>query len=384
MAHARLEAVLGPDVPVQSTWPEGEEDAIRFVKRVSVGSPDVVVLGADLEPAAALDLAAAFNDEHPEVEVLLFATPTPRMWERALRGGIRDIIAPEGPDEEVRGRLERSLNMAQRRRANLAGEHSDEPTGQVIVVLSPKGGAGKTTVASNLAVGIGKASSSVVLFDTDLQFGDIASALRLTPDVDFSDAVNAGLTDATALKLALTPHHTGVYALCASDTPADADDITGEDVARAITLLRDEFAFVVVDTDAGLGERTLAAIDSATDLVFLCATDVPSVRSLRKELEALDTLGMGRQQRHFVLNRADAKVGLTPADIQETINHKIDVFIPSSRSVPMALNQGIPLLESGAASPVTRALQDLVGRFVGLPTPAAPAVRPGRRRRKEM
>ena len=83
-------------------------------------------------------------------------------------------------------------------------------------------------------------------------------------------------------------------------------------MSRAINLLQEEFAYVVVDTDAGLGERTLAAIDSATDLVFLCATDVPSVRSLRKELEALDILGMVRQHRHFVLNRADAKVGLSP------------------------------------------------------------------------
>jgi pilus assembly protein CpaE len=350
---------------------------------LSVSQPDVVVLGADLQPTSALDLAAAFNEEHPEVEVLLFATPTPRMWERALRGGIRDIIDPEGPDDEVRTRVERALSIAQRRRANLAGDVAEQVGGRVIVVLSPKGGAGKTTVSTNLAVGLAKAGQSVVLFDTDLQFGDVANALRLTPDVDFSDAVNAGLTDATSLKLALTPHHTGVYALCASDLPADSDDINGEDVSKAINLLRDEFEYVIVDTDAGIGERTLAAVDTATDLVFLCATDVPSVRSLRKELEALDTLGMVEAQRHFVLNRADAKVGLSPADIQETISHRINVFIPSSRTVPMAMNQGIPLLESGAASPVTRALTELVGRFVDLPDAAEPDARASRRRRKE-
>jgi pilus assembly protein CpaE len=252
-------------------------------------------------------------------------------------------------------------------------------------VLSPKGGAGKTTVSTNLAVGIGKASGKdTVLFDTDLQFGDVANALRLNPTVSFSDAVSSGLTDATAVKLALTPHHTGVYALCASDLPADSDDITGDDVARAISLLHQEFDFVVVDTDAGLGERTLAAIEQATDLVFLCATDVPSVRSLRKELEALDTLGFTGQNRHFVLNRADAKVGLSPADIQDTISHRIDVFLPSSRTVPMAMNTGIPLLETGTPSPVTKALQELVARFVDLPSePAAPGRGTARRRRKE-
>jgi len=143
-------------------------------------------------------------------------------------------------------------------------------------------------------------------------------------------------------------------------------------------------ALVSVLRGAGPGpHRTLAAIDGATDLVFLCATDVPSVRSLRKELEALDTIGMTHQRRHFVLNRADAKVGLSPADIQDTINHKIDVFVPSARAVPMALNQGIPLLESSTASPVVRALKELVGRFVEQPATPAPATRPSRRRRKD-
>src|SRR4051794_10953 len=107
--RSRLEAVLGPDVAVAAMWPETNEDAARFVKRVSAGPPDVVVLGADLDATRALELAAAVNDDHPEVEVVLFAPPTPRMWERALRGGIRDIITPEDPDEEVRSRLERAL-----------------------------------------------------------------------------------------------------------------------------------------------------------------------------------------------------------------------------------------------------------------------------------
>ncbi|MDP1805352.1 MAG: P-loop NTPase, partial [Acidimicrobiales bacterium] len=284
----------------------------------------------------------------------------------------------------VRAAIDRAIEVSQRRRANLTGERPDDSGSRVIVVLSPKGGAGKTTVSCNLAVGLaGLAPKEVVIFDADLQFGDVSNALRLVPSVTFSDAVAAGLTDATSVKLALTPHPTGVYALCASDLPADADDITGEHVATAIKLLQEGFKYVEDDTDAGLGERTLATIECATDLVFLCATDVPSVRGLRKELEALDTIGLSHARRHFVLNRADAKVGLSVSDIEDTINHRIDVLMPSSRSVPMSMNQGIPLLEEGTASPATRALEELVARFGDPVAQSAPASRSGRRRRRE-
>lgn len=154
-------------------------------------------------------------------------------------------------------------------------------------------------------------------------------------------------------------------------------------MSRAINLLREGFRYVVVDTDAGLGERTLATIECATDLVFLCATDVPSVRGLRKELEALDTIGLTEARRHFVLNRADAKVGLSVSDIQDTIHHRIDVMMPSSRSVPLSMNQGIPLLEEGGTTPAVRALEELVGLLGEPVVPATPASRSGRRRRKE-
>lgn len=379
-----VQGLFDPPVEVIATWPEEGVDAARVVKQLSALGGDVVLLGADLAGDRALEIAQAFDAEHPEIEVILFAATTPKVWEQALRAGVRDVLSPDVAEEDARSAIDRALDVSLRRRANLTGERLHNAGSKVIVVLSPKGGAGKTTMACNLSVGLAaQAPREVVLFDADLQFGDVSNALRLVPAVTFSDAVAAGLNDLTSLKLALTPHPTGVYALCASDLPADADDVTGEHVARAVNLLREGFRYVVVDTDAGLGERTLATIECATDLVFLCATDVPSVRGLRKELEALDTIGLTQARRHFVLNRADAKVGLSVSDIEETILHRVDIRMPSSRSVPLSMNQGIPLLEEGGASPAVRALEELVGLLGEPVAPVASAARSGRRRRKE-
>lgn len=359
-----LSGILGPQVDLASWWPGENDSPATIVKQVSRDLPSVVMLGPDLDVDRAIEIAAAFDEERPEIEVLLIGLLTSRLREKALRAGVRDLLTPALSGEAVREVVDRAIEVVQRRRANLTSDTASEPGGRVIVVLSPKGGAGKTTIATNLAVGLARsAPRQVILFDCDLQFGDVTDALRLIPETTFAHSVLAGLPDITTLKAALTPHPSGLYALCAPDAPAEADDISGEHIGRAIDLLRDEFRFVVVDSDAGLGEHTLAAIDRATDLVFVCSTDVPSVRSLRKELETLEAIGMTQQRRHFVLNRSDARVGLNVEDIQATVHQHIDIFIPSSRAVPVSLNKGSPILESDLTSPAAKALLPLVARF---------------------
>ena len=63
-------------------------------------------------------------------------------------------------------------------------------------------------------------------------------------------------------------------------------------MSQVVPLLAENFDYVIVDTSAGLDERTLAAIECATDLLLVSSLDVTSIRSLRKALDALDHLGV--------------------------------------------------------------------------------------------
>ena len=87
-----------------------------------------------------------------------------------------------------------------------------------------------------------------------------------------------------------------------------------------------------------------------TDIVLVTSTDVPSVRATRKEIETLDLLGLTDQQRHFVVNRSDARVGLPVSEIEATVGHAGHVTIPSSRLVPISVNQGTPVVVSDRRS----------------------------------
>jgi pilus assembly protein CpaE len=330
--------------------------------------PDVVALGPGLPSAAALELARRFDEDHPEINVVIVALPTPRLLEEALRAGARDVVSPEASPEELRTVFQRASENAARRRAHLTGEASG-PSARIIALASPKGGSGKTTVASNLAVGLAMAAPGrVAMVDLDLQFGDVGSALQLLPEHSIADAAESLATlDPMGLKVFLTPHPSGLHVLCAPDSPAEGDQVTSDAAARMLRLLATEFSYIVVDTCAGLNENTLAAFEVATDILFVCTMDVSSVRSLRKEIQALDQLGMHAPQRHFVLNRAQSRVGLEPGDVERTVGLPIDVAVPSSRAVPLSMNQGVPVVQSDPRSPVAKSVRQLVHRFAGRP-----------------
>lgn len=235
------------------------------------------------------------------------------------------------------------------------------PPNRVITIMSPKGGSGKTTVAANLAVGLARRHPrQVVLVDLDLQFGDVGNVLRLTPASTIVDIARQWPVDSANLKLALTSHTSGIYTLCAPNDPAEADEVTAEHVVGVIAALQRSFPFVVVDTDPGLSERVLSALDTSNDIVMVCATEIPSIRGLYKALGALDTVGLTSARRHFLVNRADAKVGVEIPDIERTIGHQVDIEVPSSIDVVRATNDGVPIMESQSNAALVAAFQKLV------------------------
>jgi pilus assembly protein CpaE len=372
---ARIADAFGDHVNGHSRyWRDGLFDGTKsaIVAELTRANPAVVAIGPDIPSAEALELAHAFDTHRPDVVVVLVAIPSIKLLENALRSGARNVVAPDAPDEDLLRTFTSALDAADRRRGVLVAPDAATPSRNVICVVSPKGGAGKTTVSTNLATGLALAApGEVVIVDLDFQFGDVASALRMTPTHTFADISRApSAVDSTTVKVFLTPSSVGLFALCGPESPVDADIITPAHVQHVVSLLASEFRYVVIDTGSGIDEPTLAALALSTDIVVLTSTDVPSVRATRKEIETLDLLGLTHQSRHFVVNRADARVGLPVSEIEATVGLQASVTIPSSRLVPISVNQGTPVLVSDRRSGVADAISRLTRRFADATTPA--------------
>ena len=348
-----------PSVP----FPAGPEEILA---RQSGEPLEVILIGPGVPIDRAIKLASLFDLMFPEISVVLVHETNEAVAVQAMRSGVRDILLPDADIDTVRIMLERaSLSAASRRRGLTLPNEPERESGRVIAVMSPKGGVGKTTVATNLAIGLAKlAPMSVVLVDFDVQFGDVASGLQLNPEHTLSDAVGStAANDSMVLKAYLTVHTAGIYVLAAPLNPVDSEHISGEQVGHVLAQLAAEFAYVVVDSSPGLGEHVIATLEHASDVVWVCGMDIPSIRGLRAGLQVLQEINLVPPGRHVVLNFADKYSGLRVQDVEETLGIPVDVVLPRSRSIPLSTNRGIPLLQAAGRDSAVKGLKKLVNRF---------------------
>jgi pilus assembly protein CpaE len=367
-----LQQVVGPTVEIDHRWDPAwlSQPPIEVVHATIGRDPYLVLIGPTVPEAHALEWAGAFDRERPDIGRVLVMPPTQELLMGAMRLGVREIVPPTAPAAQLREAIDRVLAVSTRLRS-ARPEQAPAPAGgltpvsRVITVLSAKGGTGKTVVATNLALGLNmRFPGRVVLVDLDVQFGDCASALNVEPEHTLTDAaLSAGNLDATALKLFLTPHPSGLFLLCPPVSLVDASEISGHQVKAILDQMINIFEYVIIDTSSGIDDHAITAMEFSTDLVLVCTSEVPSVRAMRRQVETLDTIGINHPKRHFVINRAATRVGLRSGDIEQMVGLPASVEMPSSRQVVMSTNQGNPILVSANRDPAARAMQELIDLF---------------------
>jgi pilus assembly protein CpaE len=251
----------------------------------------------------------------------------------------------------------------------------------MLIVLGPKGGTGKTLTSCNLGVSLAQADRRVALVDLDLQFGDVGLALGLKPQRPIYDlAKSGGSLDAEKVNAYLTEHSSGLRVLLAPTRPDHAGLVSIELLRETYAALRATHDFVIVDTPPGFTPEVIASIDGATDVCIVGMLDALSLKNTKLGLETLELMGFDPGRIRFVLNRADTKVGITKEDVLSIVGRQPDVLVPSDREVPLALNEGLPIVLANDRCEATRVFRELASRYIGatpVSAPAAPAARTG-------
>jgi pilus assembly protein CpaE len=334
-----------------------------------LGTGDSLVVAVADYTSEARDFVIKAHHQHPQRPIILLCpTGTSGSLGEAFNNGVDDIVAlPTTPgssaDPEVARQLAFTIQKAVMRRRGTVTPKA-ETVRNVICVLGLKGGSGKTLTSVNLGVSLAQAGHSVALMDLDLQFGDVALAMGLTPMRTIYDLVRSGGSlDAGKLEDFLMEHPSGARALLAPVRPDQAAMITVPFLQEVQRLLGEMFEFVVIDTPPSFAPEVISAVDSSNDVLVVAMRDTLSLKNTKLGLETLERMDYDRRRVKILLNRANTNVGIEREDVLAILGRDVDILLPSHRDITRSINQGEPIALQGA-SEAAKAFRSLAQMYI--------------------
>ncbi|HEX5248489.1 MAG TPA: AAA family ATPase [Gaiellales bacterium] len=354
MNHARLSIAAHGSFPgsmLDGAMPNGDDGLL-----IASGMTDFdrALMTAERDNSEALllftprledtyDLLRTSRSSRPAM-ALIVAVPGPQNGQlaEALKAGADEIVILPAEAAAVATAIHKAMARVS---AAAATRPSDAARSPLVAVLGPKGGTGKTTIATNLAADLATRGRETLLVDLDLQFGDVGVVLGVEPEHTIYDLATAGGTmDAERLRGFTGRSRDGVNVLLAPVRPDQADAVTAEHITAILDLARTTYDVVIVDTPPAFTSGVIAAVDQADLIVMLGSFDLPGLKNMKVGMETLQMMDVPAARILPVLNRANTKVGLLVADVTKVIGRAPEVAVPSDRGVPQSVNAARPII----------------------------------------
>ncbi|MGE5615233.1 MAG: AAA family ATPase [Bacillota bacterium] len=340
------------------------KDGAEAISVVGELRPDIVLMDINMPVMDGIKATEEITLNIPESTVIVMSVQGESEYVRqAMAAGARGFLCKPFDGDELSDMIIKTHENECRRRKKAADSgYHEELISNVITVFSTKGGVGKTTIASNLAVSMARTlKKRIVLMDLDLQFGDVAIMLNVSSKNTISDLVKEyGQLDANLVEEYLVTHISGVKVLPAPVKPEYAEYITGNHVEKLINILRESYHYIIVDTSANFHEAVLTALDMSDRILMVSTLDLPTIKNIKSGLDVMETLRYPAEKIHVVLNKASEQFGIKYKDFENTLRQPIWSYIPEdSQTVVTSANKGFPFVMTRTETKVARAIIDM-------------------------
>ncbi len=274
---------------------------------------------------------------------------------KAMRSGAREFL----PKPILKEDLVNTLN-----KINEQIYGSDKTTNcKVITTFSNKGGIGKTSIATNLALEIANITKEkVALVDMNFQLGDVATFLDIKPSFDISYVVkNLDGTDDSFLLSTLDKYKdTDLYILADPPYMEQAKDITPEQISKLFDALRETFAYVIVDTSNVFDGKTITVLDNTDFIMLVTIVNLPAIRNCQRCLDIFERLGYDKDKTKVVINRYMENDEVKAEDVEEALNQKVYWKIPNNYfTIMSSINKGLPVSLINPTSNIAQSYREL-------------------------
>ena len=237
----------------------------------------------------------------------------------------------------------------------------------VFAVFNPKGGVGKTTVATNLAAVLQlRKDMQVLLIDADTVTGHVGLSLGMTTGRSAADSwadEEAGYPHESLLDIA-EAHSSGIKVVSLATDPLRHPTLKGERVGDAIAEARHLVDAIVVDLHPSYSEVNLAVFALADRILVPVTPDLPAMRAAIQLKEVAVEVGV-RDRLSLVINRANS--GVTVKDMEETIGLQAMAHIRSAGlHFVWSSNAGMTLIDKFPRHPATQDFEHLAERLIAV------------------
>ncbi len=237
---------------------------------------------------------------------------------------------------------------------------------KIISTFSNKGGIGKTSIAVNLAMELAQLSKEkVALVDLNLQLGDVATFLDLTPSFAMDYIANniQNMDDNELLKTLTRYKNTSLYVIADPLNIDKSQEITAAQIEEILQSLKKSFSYIVIDIGTNIDSKMIKALDMS-DLILLVATvNLPAIRSIQRCMEMFNKLGYTQDKIKLVLNRYMENEEIKTSDIEEVVKQKVYWKIPNNYLTMMsAINKGVPVNEINPESNIAQNYMDFASK----------------------
>jgi pilus assembly protein CpaE len=283
----------------------------------------------------------------------------------AMKAGAVDYLEDPASESD----LAETLEQVKTRVTNQAAV--DE--GQLIAVVSAKGGSGASFVSVNLGHMMAAMSQkNTALLDLDLQYASLGQYLDLKCEHGLMQALDViDSLDETAMDAYMAKHKSGVSLLGPlPDEIVLTRDVPLERFSQLLEQMKSHYDFTVVDQPRDLHEMSAAVYERADRVLIVIQQELANVRDASRLRQILLTeMAVPEHRITVVINRYDKNAAVELSDICRALSMEKSEFVlvPNDyRDVAESMNIGVPMLDHSRNSAVTKALMKFGDRLTGV------------------
>ena len=236
--------------------------------------------------------------------------------------------------------------------------------GEIVSVISGKGGVGKTLITANLGAALSRRGQNTLILDLNYRMDDLSYVLGLSDSTAYN--LNDVIDGNCKIIEALLPveGYDKLHFLPASSARS-LSSVSRTSFVKLLTMIRENFDIILLDAPTGFSEGLSYALEASDTAILVTNPDPLSVGNTKKLLS--DELFSG-VHKCFLLNRFDRKSlkeerTLSPEACSTRIGEPLLGIIPESEEFLFA--EGGTMIVSGKRSPVMTCFDHIAGRLLG-------------------